>query len=97
MQVRNIILGGLLAAGLLSAGCGGPELTMEAPDSLESREDALPYCGNQSYWIDYYADPGFTTWVGYQSCSCYETAWIGGRRTQYAVTDYLSYCAPQPE
>ncbi|MCP3168108.1 hypothetical protein [Myxococcus qinghaiensis] len=92
MRSSNI-LGGLLAAGLLMVGCGGVEPAMEEEQSsLDTRADALPFCGNQSYWIDYYSDATLTKWVGYMSCECYETAWISGRRTSFAVTDFSSTC-----
>lgn len=87
------IIGGVLTAGLLFAGCGGPGLEAEESSNLESREDPLPYCGNQSYWIDYYSDATYTTWVGYRSCECYETGRVSGRTTQYAVTDFMFTCS----
>lgn|GEM_PF-1200189 len=87
------ILGGLLAAGLLMMGCGGVEPAMEEEQSsLDTREDALPFCGNQSYWIDYYSDATLTNWVGYISCTCNRTARISGRQTSFAVTDFSTTC-----
>ncbi len=91
MQARNII-GGLLATGLLLTGCGGAEATVEEEAALETREDALPYCGNESYWIDFYSDAAHTKWVGYKYCECYQTATISGRQTAYSVTDFYSVC-----
>ena len=91
MQAKSIT-GGLLLAGLLLVGCGGPEMVEEPQAQLDSREDALPYCGNQTYLIDYYSDATYTKLVGSMSCSCYETAWISGRRTSFAVTDYIFTC-----
>ncbi|WP_371745538.1 hypothetical protein [Myxococcus sp. CA033] len=92
MRSRNI-LGGLLTAALLTMGCGGMEPALEEEQaSLDAREDALPFCGNQSYWIDYYSDATYTKWVGYISCECYQTAWLSGRRTSFAVTDFSSTC-----
>ncbi|RYZ35406.1 MAG: hypothetical protein EOO71_35540 [Myxococcaceae bacterium] len=88
--MRAAIIAGLMAVVGL-AGCGGAE-PIEEQDSLSTREDALPFCGNQSYWIDYYSDATLSTWVGFMACDCYETAYISGRRTQFAVTDYSSTC-----
>ncbi|MCP3059059.1 hypothetical protein LXT21_09770 [Myxococcus sp. K38C18041901] len=91
MRSRNILGALLMAAGFM-VGCGGAEPLEETQAELDTREDALPFCGNQSYWIDYYSDATLTKMVGYMSCSCYETAWIGGRRTAFAVTEFSNTC-----
>lgn len=91
MQAKRIV-GGILSAGLLLVGCGGVETNVEEDAVLETREDALPFCGNESYWIDFYSDANLTRLVGFKSCSCNETAHISGRQTAFAVTEFYSVC-----
>ncbi|WIG98448.1 hypothetical protein [Myxococcus sp. SDU36] len=76
----------------LAGDSGGATASVEEDAVLDSREDALPFCDSESYWIDFYSDASLTRWVGFKSCGCNETAHISGRQTAFAVTDFYSIC-----
>lgn len=63
-------IGGVLAAGLMLMGCGGPGV--EDPSSLATREDELPACNGTQYWeVWYYAEPAHAQGsVGSKVCNC---------------------------
>jgi hypothetical protein len=96
MKTNIVIVGALLCTGLLSAGCGGPELDAEAAPGaeLESREDALPDCGVREYEITYYAEPELLTYVGNIVCTCNSSgSQVFGSRSPYFVRWNGAYCS----
>ncbi len=88
MQARNLIGSGLLAVGMLLAGCGGAPVDEATQfDELSTREDALPDCTGQDYSYEYYSDATKTTLVGERGCSC--GAWFRWGTTS-SYYDYYS-------
>ncbi|WP_163997436.1 hypothetical protein [Pyxidicoccus caerfyrddinensis] len=86
MKTNIMIVGAMLCAGLVSAGCGGPEVDAEVSTEaeLESREDALPDCGGREYEITYYAEPEHLTYVGNIVCTCNSSgSQVFGSRSPY--------------
>ncbi len=78
MRIRTMA-GGLLAAGLLAAGCGGVDTTMDEPSNLATREDALPPCDGGYYDHLVYTDATYTTVKGGWHCHCGEyNGWVFG-------------------
>ena len=88
-------IGALTALGLL-AGCGGLENNVEENPELGTREDALPWCGNSSYSYLFHSDDTYSNVVGWEICSCYSSARLGGRRTVYVEVLYEDTCAERP-
>jgi hypothetical protein len=86
--MRNRIIGGLLAIGLLTA-CGSAEDVGEEP--LGTREAELPYCEGFSTVL-YYSDATYSVVVGHGDCSCGHTLRVFGTKTDFAQysPDYCS-------
>lgn len=94
--MRANIVGGLLATGLLMAGCGGTEPTQEE-SSLNTRKDELPDCYNQEYERVFYSEPEMINEVGWWWCNCPDSlAWTSGEITAYSTYTYRNYCPPPP-
>lgn len=94
--MTKLISGVVLAAGLLSAGCGGTEadMTMEDPSNLMSREDeAVVWCTNKSWRVDFYAEPELINVVGYLQCQCYRQQVQVGQVTNYNKLAYEFVCS----
>ncbi|RYZ34266.1 MAG: hypothetical protein EOO71_39550 [Myxococcaceae bacterium] len=93
--MRVTIIAGLMAVGLL-AGCGGVENAVDEQDTLATREDALPFCGNQEFDRVYYAEPARTTEVGGWRCICDVSSPLqwGAKTGYYVDTQHLSCPAP---
>jgi hypothetical protein len=70
MQARNLIGSGLLAVGMMLAGCGGAPVDEAAQLDLATSEAELPDCTGQNYETEYYSDATYTTLVGTRGCSC---------------------------
>ncbi|MFY0566654.1 hypothetical protein ACN28E_22835 [Archangium lansingense] len=85
MQARKLIGSGLLAVGLMLAGCGGSVLDETQVADLSVREDELPDCSGQDYEYEYYSDATKTTLVGTRGCSC--GVWVRWG----TITSYYNY------
>ncbi|PTL83051.1 hypothetical protein [Vitiosangium sp. GDMCC 1.1324] len=84
MRAKRITGALLLAAGLLSSGCGGTAVETDAQGGKASREDAIWLCdGSMGYRIDYYDDAALTQWAGMYDCTCDGSLYFEGRRTRY--------------
>ncbi|AKF87253.1 hypothetical protein MFU01_16620 [Myxococcus fulvus] len=86
------MLGVLLMAAGFMVGCGGAEPLEETQAELDTRQDLRPFCGPSAYTVTYYSDATLTTPVGATVCECYATAWVIGRTTAFAVTEYEYSC-----
>jgi hypothetical protein len=87
--MRTMLLGGLVAAALMSVGCGG---TLEPEDTLdlESQKAPLPDCNNSPDNLrNYYSDATHTTLVGQWGCWC-SGLYYWGTGTQYV--EYIWSC-----
>ncbi|RKH10946.1 hypothetical protein D7V97_12485 [Corallococcus sp. CA053C] len=90
--MRGFVVAVMSAAMLM--GCGGVEVEQEGPE-VEAPQDTtqLWRCG-KDYFIDYYADPAHTQWVGSQQCICNEDRISTGvTNTQYRVFVYEYSCS----
>ncbi len=99
MQMKTVMGGVLLAAGLLSAGCGGTPVDATEQSPLSTREDALPACNGEAFYYDYYKDAALTQYAGSGWCDCGDsTMWLSGSMTRYKDVIYESACfaAPAP-
>ena len=85
MQAKKLISGVMLAAGLLAAGCGGTEadMAMEEEANLSTREDAVIWCSDKNWRVNFYAEPELITLVGYIQCRCWQPRIDSGTVTQY--------------
>lgn len=86
MQAKKLIGGVLLAVGLLAAGCGGAEADMDAVEdasNLESREDAVIWCSDKNWRVNFYAEPELINVVGYIQCRCWQPRIDSGIVTNY--------------
>jgi hypothetical protein len=90
MQARNLIGSGLLAVGMLLAGCGGTPVDETQVDDLGVREDAIPDCSGQDYEYTYYSDAAKTTVIGSRGCSC--GVWGSWGRTSSYYDYYSGTC-----
>jgi hypothetical protein len=95
VQVKPIISAVLLAAGALSAGCGGTEADMEAQSNLQSREDEQTvWCTNKAWEVRFYSDPALTLHVGTIRCACYQAQFRSGdTSTPYYKLMYERTCS----
>lgn len=66
--MRAFVFGGLLAASLVAAGCGGPVEQEESPE-LGTQKASLPDCSvSPDNLRNYYSDPGHTNLIGQFGC-----------------------------
>ncbi len=99
MQVKKFVGAALLAAGLLSAGCGGTEMEPEElssvePSELTSREDeATVWCTNKAWKVNFYAEPELINVIGYYQCQCYQPQIRSGATSNYTKLIYERYCS----
>ncbi|MFP2924782.1 hypothetical protein ACLESO_06110 [Pyxidicoccus sp. 3LG] len=85
MQAGKLVSGVMLAAGLLATGCGGTEadMGMEEESNLSSREDAVVWCSDKSWRVNFYAEPELINVVGTMQCRCWQPRVDTGIVTQY--------------
>nr|BDT35343.1 hypothetical protein MFMH1_50120 [Myxococcus sp. MH1] len=90
MRIAGVLLSGVLA------GCGAAVLD-EENEALASREDALPWCDNNSYSYHYYSDDTYRVLVGYEICTCFAPMRWGGRATAFIKVISEGFCEDPPE
>ncbi len=84
MRTRSILAGLTLAAGLLSAGCGGTEVEQDAQAPLSEQQDAIYACDGRNRWLlHYYSDSTYEFIVGGWSCNCGPQSSTWGRTTRW--------------
>lgn len=95
MRIRTMT-GGLLAAGLLSVGCGGVDTPMDEQSQLATRKDALPPCDGGYYDHIVYSDATYTTPIGGWHCLCGDyNGWVfGSINSPYYQEFELGACFP---
>jgi hypothetical protein len=93
MRVNCLAGAMVLAATLFSAGCGMDEDVSSPMESVEESE-AVVWCSNKSWRVNFYAEPERITLVGWLACQCYRPQTSGGTYSDYTSLVFERVCEP---
>jgi hypothetical protein len=93
MRIKTTVVV-VLAAGLLAAGCGGVDISVEEQSTLATRKDALPSCDGLAFERVFYSDASLTQVTGHWFCYCGDnTVWAYGNwRSPYSQDFNVQEC-----
>ena len=92
----------LLLAALCSTGCAlteevdevdGAEGAEEAPAESVVESEAIVWCSNKAWRVDFYAEPALVNRVGWIQCQCWQPQTRSGTVSNYTHLAYEVTCS----